>query len=514
MTLRLETTPIAELPPIDIEHLVARRTAVTIDPGLGAAFIAEGEARHNLDRLVAGRALCVTTGQQPGLFTGPLFTVYKALSAVALAHRLQRELGRPVVPIFWVAGDDHDLAEANHITVATLDNEIRPIVLRLPDPAAQLTPLYKERLGPELSAARNALLQTTPESEFRPDVMAWLDRHYRPDATFADAFAGAVADLLGRHGLVVFRSTHVAAKRVMRPLFIETLQRAGALHRALQARAGELERDGRPVPVHVGDAAIPMMIEASQGRDRLVWEGNAFHARRSHERWTLAELEREVGESPQRFSPNVLLRPVVEAAIFPTLAYVAGPGELAYLPQCKPLYQELGVTPQLPIPRWSGRIVESRITKVLKKYSLTPQDLSGPEGHVESALAREDMPGEAAEALSALRSTIQQEYERIERVAGTLDPTLRKSVRSARNTSLGEAAHVEKRIVSHLKSHNKILIQQIGKARHSLFPLGRPQERVFNIVPYLIRYGTALVDDMLASCQAWYDGAADRTGDR
>src|SRR5437762_6184522 len=170
---RIVTTPIAPLVLPEL-RLAPRRLA----PEVVAAAL-PGPAR---DRLAAGDVLVVTTGQQPGLFTGPLYTVYKALSAIALARRLERERGVPVVPVFWVAGDDHDFAEANHTWFLNAAGDLAHIVLRERPADAPLAPLARERCGDEIRAALEQLTSGTPATEFKADVLRWLEAAYRPDA--------------------------------------------------------------------------------------------------------------------------------------------------------------------------------------------------------------------------------------------------------------------------------------------------------------------------------------------
>jgi bacillithiol biosynthesis cysteine-adding enzyme BshC len=468
------------------------------------AFLAQGEARTALDRLFAGAA-CVTTGQQPGLFTGPLYTIYKALSAAALARRLSDRTGRPVTPVFWVAGDDHDYAEAAHCHVPGLNNEVKTLALPPRPPDAPLTPLYREPLGEAVRPLLAALREETNPSEFRDEALAWVDRHYRPESTQAQAFAEALAELLGRFGIVVFQPTHPAVRRAMAPLLVRALEQAGDLERDLVAVAERLTQAQQPVPVTVGDGATLVMLEGPAGRDRLVHDDGAFHARRSGRRLTLADLRGLAREEPGRLSPNVLLRPVVEAALFPTLAYVAGPGELAYRPQCEPVYARLGVTPQPFVPRWSGLVVEPRVARVLDKYDLTPDDLRLPDGRLEQRLVRGGIPPEAVRALDAIRQTFPEQYDALRDAAAQVDPTLRKPVEAARNAADSALRDLEKRLVSHLKQQNEILIQQVAKARNSLVPLGRPQERVFTVAPFLCRYGPTFLDRVFAAIVQWGD---------
>jgi uncharacterized protein YllA (UPF0747 family) len=289
----------------------------------------------------------------------------------------------------------------------------------------------------------------------------------------------------------------------MAPLLLRALETAAELESALVAEANRLRNAGRPVPVPVGDGATLVMLEGPGGRDRLVRDGAAFQARRSGQRLSLADVRSIAGAEPERLSPNVLLRPVVEAALFPTLAYVAGPGEVAYAAQVAPLYQRLGVTPQPFVPRWSGLVVEARIAKVLEKFGIEPHDLQLPEGQLEQRLVRAGMPGEAQAAMAALRQALEREYGALRDAAARVDPTLKKPVESARHAAEATLRDVEKRIVSHLKQQNEILVQQVAKARNNLFPLGKPQERMLTAAPYLVRYGPAFLDQAFARMGPW-----------
>lgn len=499
MTLRFEPTPIAAAaPPIAPGR---DRDSFRIPSELRPAFMAQGPAAANLDRLLAPGTLAVTTGQQPGLLTGPLYTVYKALSAAALARALEAKLGRPVVPVFWVAGDDHDFAEGNHCHVLTQGNEVERLTLRERQAAAPLTPLYREPVGPSIEPVLNAIAAATPQTEFRSAAIEWLARHYRPQANLADAYAGAIAELLAEFGVVVFQPVHRAAKAAMAQWLMAALERAAELDQALGGRARELADGGQPAPVVVGDGTSVVMVEGELGRDRLVMDGAGFVTRRSGERWSLDDLARVAREAPERLSPNVLARPAVEAALLPTVAYVAGPGELAYLPQCAPVYRLFGVRPQVPVPRWSGFVIEPRVAKVLEKYRIRPEDLNRAEGQLEAALVQSDVPPVATQSIAALRRALEEEYDRLTQAVADVDPTLRKPVQSAKHQALAGVGEVQKRLVSHLKQQNEILLTQLAKARHNLFPLGQPQERVLTVAPYLVRYGPAFLREAYAACE-------------
>jgi uncharacterized protein YllA (UPF0747 family) len=452
MIPRIAVTPFA--PPVAPREGVPRRVSQAV---LEATLPGPGR-----DRLAAGEALVVTTGQQPGLFTGPLYTVYKALSAIALAGRLERERRVPVVPVFWVAGDDHDFHEANSALVLNGAGDPTRIVLRERPGDAAATPLSREPCGPEVLTALDQLRAATPESEFKGDVCA-----------------AALQALFGGYGLAVLRPYVTPVKQEMAPWLVRALE------------------------LTLPDGLSPVLLEGSLGRDRLRKEDGAYVTRRSAERFDRADLERIAADTPDRLSPNVLLRPLVEAALLPTVAYLAGPGELRYLAETGPLYRSLGVTPQTPVPRWSGLLIEARVARVSDKHHLDTRDFDGPPGALEARVVREQLPAEVNEALDALRRDVRTSYDRLAAGVAQLDPTLERTVESARNAALASSQDIEKKLVAALKRGNETLVGQLSRARASLYPGGVPQERALTYASMAIRYGPPLLAALHDEVARW-----------
>jgi bacillithiol biosynthesis cysteine-adding enzyme BshC len=478
-----------------------------LNPALRDAFVASDIREAALARLAEPGALAVTSGQQPGLFTGPLYTVHKALSTAALARVLERLWSRPVVPVFWIAGDDHDFAEASQAAWLGADGSVVTASLPPRAPDAPLTPMYRHPLGEGVATALDALGTSLPPSEFRDETLAWLARHYRPEATVAGAFTGAMAELLAPAGIVCFDSSHPAAKSAAAPLILRALEQAAAIDADLERQSEELGDTARTSGVMVGDGAALVMLEGRQGRDRLVAANGAFVTRRGKERLELAELAAIAEREPTRLSPNVLLRPVVESALLPTVAYLGGPAELRYLAFTPPVYRRLGVQRQRPLPRWSGVLVEPRVDRVLEKFGIGLADLLEPSGSLESRLVRSQLPGEAVSALATLRASLEEGYDVLERSAGEIDPTLVRPVQGARNQALNGTQEVEKKLVQHLKRRQDTELGQIARARTAVLPGGKPQERVLTVAPFLARYGPALIGDLRDAIEAWYAGA-------
>ena len=300
--------------------------------------------------------------------------------------------------------------------------------------------------------------------------------------------AGVYTALFARHRkvwklreLAVFQAHHPAAKRVIAPLALRALD------------------------VTLDDGHLPVLVEGAGGRDRLRAENGGYVTRRSGERFSRADLERIAADQPERLSANVLLRPAVEAALFPTVAYAAGPGELEYFPRAAPLYRVLdgGVEPQPAVARWSGVLVESRVDKVLEKHGLALDDLAGPPGALEARLVRDALPAEAAAVFDDVRTAVEGAFGRLGGAVARVDPTLERAVLSVRNAALGGTADVEKKLVAALKRGNETLVGQLARARAALYPAGKPQERALTPASFFIRYGTGLVDTLQTEVARW-----------
>jgi bacillithiol biosynthesis cysteine-adding enzyme BshC len=498
MTLRFAPTPLNA----PIEPPTPREGG--LDSALADAIVPSDAREAVLSRLREPGACAVTTGQQPGLLIGPLYTIHKALSTAALARVLERQWQRPVVPVFWVAGDDHDFAEASRVSWISGEGSVVSLALP-PRPAeAPLTPMYRQPLGPEVHHILDALAADLPPSEFRDGTLAWLRRHYHPTATVAGSFANALAELLAPLGIAVLDSTHPTIKRAAARHLVRALGLARDLDRDLDQRAEELHAAGADSGVTVGDGASLVMLEGPLGRDRLVVSEGGFTTRRGRERFDLADLQRIAAAEPERLSPNVLLRPVIESALLPTVAYLAGPGELRYLALTPPIYERMRIPRQLMLPRWSGVLVEPRVDRVLRKFSIDLEDLLEPPGALEAKLVRSQLPEQAVRTLAQLRSEIEAGYEKLGRSARDIDPTLDRPVQGSKNQALSGINEIERKLVQHLKKRQEVELAQIAKARAVVLPENKPQERVLTLAPFLARYGPAVMLQLTDAIEAWY----------
>lgn len=483
-----------------------RRKAAEVDARLGAAArarvadafrpLSTGAARR-LERILDGAGCFVTTGQQTGLFTGPLYTILKALSAVRLAQALESVLDRPVSALFWCAADDHDWAEVNHAHVIDGANYVQRITL--PDDGPEVPPLAMSHrvLGPEAETAIERLAAALPETEFRAERLAALRNAYAPGRSMAAAFEDALADVLAGQDLVLVSAAHPLVKQHARPLLQRALADAAGQERAVATQTERLVAAGYAAQVSVAAGASNVFRQDERGRDRLVRDGEDWLLRRTRRRMGAATLLEELDGQPGAFSPNVLLRPVVESALFPTVAYVGGPAETGYFAQIGCLFREHGIEPPVVYPRVGVTLIEPRVRKVLEKFSLGVPELRRPFEEVAAQLVREQMPAEVTNALASLRTGLTEGYARLAAAASAIDPTLAGPLATTRNQALAQSADMEKKIRHHLRQRNETRLEQIRKAAVHLYPEGAPQERVLNVYPYLVRYGPGLIGALL-----------------
>ena len=501
MSFSLLDTPLAERP-----SLPAPRDAVW-NRALDAAIVTAPGSESARARLALPGALVVTTGQQTGLFTGPSYTVSKALSARGLALALEQRWGRPVVPVFWVPGDDHDYDEVATASWLGAEGELVRAGLGPRAVDAPLTPMSRQPLGPEVLQALETFEASFVDTGTSGPAVDWLRRHYRPEATVAGAFAAAMAELLAPFGILCLDSTHPAVKAAAAPWILRALESAAPIQHDLSELAPRLVQAGRDPGVPVVDGATLAFLDTPLGRDRLVGSEGGFQTRRGKASLREAELARIAREEPGRLSGNVLLRPALESALLPTVAYVAGPGELRYLALAEPVYRRLDIARQLPVPRWSGLLLEPRVTRVLTKFSASLTELTADGGALERRLARMALPEGTEAALGSLRSRIEEGYQPVVERVAAVDPTLERPAAAARARALFEVERLEKKLLQHARRRESVELTQVARARLSVQPEGKPQERVLSMAGFLARYGDGVLQAYAEHIAAWYAAA-------
>jgi bacillithiol biosynthesis cysteine-adding enzyme BshC len=452
------------------------------------------DARRKLDRILKGDGFVVTTGQQAGVFTGPLYTIYKALSAVRLAAALEASLKCPVLAVFWVAADDHDWPEVDHVRVLDGFDYLRDVRVGAPadEPA---WPMSRKVLGADVERAVDELSRLIPQDGFGADMRAMLRRTYTAGKRVADAFEDLMAEMLAPFPLAIVSSAHPAIKRASLPVVLHELARAEEHERLVTEQSAKLAAAGYPSQVALTASASNVFLLRDEGRDRLLREGDQWLLRRTGTRIEKDTLIEGAQADPQILSANVFLRPVVESAVFPTLSYVGGPAETAYFAQIGCLFKAHGIEPPVIFPRHGLTIVEEKATRTLAKFGHDESSVRKPFAEVVTDLVKAEMPETVRAALDQLESAVGDAYDAVGKTVPEVDPTLAGPVRGSRHRAQLEVRRIEKQIEKQYRARNETRIEQLRRAATSIYP-GGPQERILNVVPFLATYGPTLLHAM------------------
>jgi bacillithiol biosynthesis cysteine-adding enzyme BshC len=449
-----------------------------------------------LEALAAGGTAVVATGQQVGLFLGPLYGFYKAASAVAVARALEAEAGVRCVPLFWLQTEDHDFAEVASVTVAGSDGAPRRLTVAAEPSRPPRSSIAHTRLGPDVANALRTLADLLGDSPPAADTVALLARHYREGRTLAEAFAGSLADLFADDGLLFFqpRETHIG--ELAAPIHREAFTGAEAIERLLTARAEELNAAGfaTQIPVRPRCALTFFHPDGAEGdRFRLARDEGAA-------RWglsgraaslVLADLEAALARTPLCFSTSALLRPILQDTLFPTAAYVGGPAEVSYFAQLGPLYDRFGLTPPLVIPRARFRLLDAPTRRRLTALGLHADDIGRPPGELLARVAARATIAASGPDAEAVRRTVAGEIlplvdrltAEVERASssGAAKPD-RNLARAALRT--GATVHrALERLVTRLShsaaTRDEVALARLSRLEASLCPAGVPQERAY-----------------------------------
>jgi bacillithiol biosynthesis cysteine-adding enzyme BshC len=449
--------------------------------------------RENIALLGEPDSVVIITGQQAGLFSGPLYTLYKALTVIKLAARL-RERGVKAVPMFWIAAEDHDFEEVNHTRIVNREGQLVTVTYTACSPK-EGKPVGAVRLAAGIEENVAQLISALPESEFVPQLAADLRAAYHEGAGFADAFGVLMMKLLGRFGVVMINPLDDRLKAVAGAIYERALERAPEFAAALVAESRALETAGYHAQVHTSDEAVPLFMVDEGRRTALVRRENGdYHLKGSEKKYGAGELLDLVRGCPSCFSPNVTLRPLVQDFLLPTLAYIGGPAEIAYFAQLRPGYALLGRVEPVVLPRASLTLVEKRHARTMDKYRLGLNDLfAGPEAVLAKAVEG-GMDAATGTAFEESVEVISAQLERLRASLAAADPTLAEALKGGREKILYQLQHLRTRFIHNRGQRDETLRQQIDRLCTVLYPDRNLQERELNAAYFLARYGPQLLD--------------------
>ena len=488
--------------PPDTAHIAAFAKSVPRDPERQSkvadvlerqnrAWGASDATLRNVQRLREG-AFAVVTGQQVGLFGGPLLGLFKAASVLALSKQVEA-LGLECVPVFWLASEDHDLAEVNQSLLLTSDFQLAPF--KTPTSGIEGAPVatiqFAEGTNPLVAQAADLLGESLAAD--------YLRESYAEGETFSNAYAKLFTRIFRDHGLIFLDPADPELHRIAAPLFVDAVSRAAELDEAITARNRELQGGHYHEQVKVTAESTPLFALVNGARAPIHRANGQFRIAR--ETVPLNALRSRIESAPENFSANVLLRPVLQDYWLPTLAYIGGPAEIAYFAQAAVVYERLlgRITPITS--RLSATLIEPRIERLLNKYEIELPELFHGEHELRDWLAAHALPAELKHNFEAARRAIEESMQRVSNSLQALDPTLVEAATRATSKMQYQISRLEKRAAQAELRRTEILSRHAAQIENAIYPHKTLQEREIDGIYFHAKYGPTLIDRLIDLAQ-------------
>lgn len=459
---------------------------------------------RSLERLGQKDSLAVVGGQQAGLFGGALMIFHKARTVIQAAQYAERMLGRPVVPVFWIAGEDHDFDEANHVHVQRADGAAKRIRIERPEGprlAVSRTPISRD----SWEAALAELAAELPDTAYKADLLAKLGSHLADAPTLSLAFARLLADWFGPEGLVLMDADDPALRALEGPMFRQLIENNERLESALDRGQSAVSALGLPLQAETAPGSANLFLHHETGRLLLARDNGVFASRKSSVSLEREELLALADRMPEKLSTNALSRPLMQEYALPVLAVVLGPSELAYWGVLGPAFDAFGMRMPVAVPRQSYTYLDPQTQKLLDKFSLTPETAMRQWEEKKEAWLSAQNPWDLDGAFLTAREQFLAAYSPLIEKVSAAQPGLAALAESNRGKMLAQIDYLESRARDAMVKQHEGELRQWERIRSSLTPGGKPQERVYGTIHYWNLFGP----DWL---QAWRDVPFDPTG--
>ncbi len=472
-----------------------RKEAARIVAEFNKPFLQEQTVDELATLLAHEDTVTITTGQQLSIFGGPLYTVFKTISAIHLARSLTRDTGKKVIPVFWLADEDHDFDEIAVVSVPGRD-AVRQITLPCETCARHAAGTI--RVDDAFEKFRSDVYESLQPTDFHSQVTALLDEAYAPGRSYREAFGVLLSRLFSRHGLIFAGSNEPVAKKHVSGCIRKAVVKADEIRDAL-VRQSEQLGDRYHQQVQIADSLL-FWHDDEHGRVRLkhengIWQTDSGLSLSTDE--LLEQLERQ----PERFSPNVFLRPLIQDSLLPNAAYIGGPAEIAYYGQMKPVYELFGMEMPLISARLSATLAEPSVQRILDELPFEFADyckrLEDLEQHYLRTHGNPELDGHFETWTSRVDALTSEMIDQI----GIDEPGLQKHARAITREYAKSIDKLRKKVVNGLRQKEEVQVNRLRKAKHALFPHDRLQEREISFIYYMNKFGMDLWDRLLAELE-------------
>jgi len=448
-------------------------------------------ALDNLERLEDKKALALVTGQQLGVLGGPLYTILKTLSTIHLAKRTEEQLGRPVIPVFWLADEDHDYEEVRSVTVLNGDE---PQTFSLPGRHRALPPVAMLKYTSAINELRKEVREVQFDTDFSEDLWTLINQNFYEGNRFDYAFGGFIADLFSRHGLVIAGSNHKKIKEQTRECMIAAIEQADDIKTSLQVQTESIAaKFSQQAAIY--DSNL-FYLDSSSGRVKITRNGDGWKTESGYE-WNTKQLIDDIDTNPYSFSPNVFLRPIMQDRLLPTLGYVAGPGEIGYYGQMKKFYHRFDMQMPVIFPRLSATFIEPAIDRILSEVPFEVHEFSRRIEDLESQFVDRTEQVDIEAIFSAWKDNTRRVSESPIKEIGDIDPTLEAAAEKAETVFSNELDKLKGKVYRSVKSQKETQLNRIRRIQKHIFPNRILQERSVAGIYFMNKYGIDIWDRLL-----------------
>ncbi|MCY9588612.1 bacillithiol biosynthesis cysteine-adding enzyme BshC [Paenibacillus chitinolyticus] len=447
--------------------------------------------------LAEENSLTVVGGQQAGLFGGPLLVIYKAITVLIAARQAQAELGTPVVPVFWIAGEDHDFDEVDHIQVQRPELDVHKLSIRRPWNLRTSVSRWQADEQAWEDAFRR-LDESLPDSPHKTELLSRMRSSMNGLTTLSDTFAGWMAALFGDSGLVLLDADDPALRKLESPMFTRLIGANELLADALMRGRRELETLGYTPQVDVTDEQSHLfVIEPDGERVLLQRSGEGFADKKDLRAYSREELLALAEREPERLSNGVLSRPLMQEFLLPVLGTVLGPAEVAYWAMTRDAFALHGMTMPILLPRLEFTLVEDAVTKWMDRYDLSMDDVTEGIDERREAWLRAQSPFPVGERFEEARVRVKEAYTPLVDSLAAIEAGLPELGHTNLDKILHQIDYLERKAEQALVRRHDAALSQWKRIELALMPLGKPQERVYNLCAYLNRYGDKWLSELL-----------------
>ena len=450
------------------------------------------ETLENIDKLGGDGTVAVVTGQQPGIFTGPLYTIYKTITAIKLAKFITSQLGVTAVPVFWNASEDHDFKEVRHIEFINRDNRVISLIYE-PQTDVEGKSIFDIPLELSLGFLIDLLEGDTNESEFKPHLINLLRNSLGRCYSLADWFSHQMQALFGAHGLIILDAHLPPCRQLARPVVGREIKSVPRSSRLINEAGRQLQDMGYHQQIERKSDDVNFFLYAQGRRNKVRFSKEKFVVEGVGLEYDQTEMLDMLAEEPQRFSPSAVLRPLVQDHILPTVAYVAGPGEISYFAKMRDTYSFFDLVMPVIFPRSRAVLVEATIAKILERYGLHVEDTRKSRKELVEMITSKRAPHPIVQSCDRKLDVMQMLLDEFRREVADVEPTLVEPIDKLKRKIGYEMDKLRDKLIQAQQTDLDVVQQHVSKLKAHLFPEGKEQERVFNIYPYLFTYGIHLI---------------------